>query len=61
MLQAFEPGTAQAQERPQNWSTQLLRGSFCAAVRADSESDDERGRSGGSEGGSEGSPRGLRG
>eukprot|EP00969_Alexandrium_andersonii_P312013 13785770-Alexandrium_andersonii.AAC.1 len=29
-LQAFEPGTARAQERPQNWSPQLPRGGFCA-------------------------------
>eukprot|EP00969_Alexandrium_andersonii_P220114 9721556-Alexandrium_andersonii.AAC.1 len=31
-LQAFEPGTAQAQERPQNWSPKLPRGGFCAAL-----------------------------
>eukprot|EP00969_Alexandrium_andersonii_P134986 5971498-Alexandrium_andersonii.AAC.1 len=29
-LHAFEPGTAWAQERLQNWSSKLARGAFCA-------------------------------
>eukprot|EP00969_Alexandrium_andersonii_P220216 9725851-Alexandrium_andersonii.AAC.1 len=40
-LQALEPGTARAQERPQNWPPTLPRGAFCAVSRADSESADE--------------------
>eukprot|EP00969_Alexandrium_andersonii_P195037 8615923-Alexandrium_andersonii.AAC.1 len=43
-LQAFEPGTARAKKRPQNWSLKLWRGGFCAAVRADAETPNETGR-----------------
>eukprot|EP00969_Alexandrium_andersonii_P261529 11562059-Alexandrium_andersonii.AAC.1 len=37
-LQAFEPGTARAQERPQNWAPKLPRGALCAISHAYSES-----------------------
>eukprot|EP00969_Alexandrium_andersonii_P046150 2024753-Alexandrium_andersonii.AAC.1 len=39
--QAFEPGIARAQERPQNWHPKLPRGALCATFRADCESGDE--------------------
>eukprot|EP00969_Alexandrium_andersonii_P023498 1025954-Alexandrium_andersonii.AAC.1 len=44
LLQAFEPGTARAQKLPQQWYPKMLRGAFCAAVRADAESASEAGR-----------------
>eukprot|EP00969_Alexandrium_andersonii_P212265 9373629-Alexandrium_andersonii.AAC.1 len=43
MLDAFEPGPARAQKRPQNWYPKLWRGAFCAIIRADAESGDEAG------------------
>eukprot|EP00969_Alexandrium_andersonii_P017031 745958-Alexandrium_andersonii.AAC.1 len=46
-LQAFEPGTARAQEWPQHRSPKIPRGAFCAVVRADSESARENGPRGG--------------
>eukprot|EP00969_Alexandrium_andersonii_P010634 463232-Alexandrium_andersonii.AAC.1 len=42
-LQAFEPGTARAQERPRTLSPTLARGVFCGTFREESESDDESG------------------
>eukprot|EP00969_Alexandrium_andersonii_P122035 5395623-Alexandrium_andersonii.AAC.1 len=42
--QAFKPGAARAQKRPQNWSLKLWRGGLCAVVRADAESAVEAGR-----------------
>eukprot|EP00969_Alexandrium_andersonii_P051243 2251340-Alexandrium_andersonii.AAC.1 len=44
MLKAFEARTARAQTRPQDLSPKLLRGAFCAVVRAVAESADEAGR-----------------
>eukprot|EP00969_Alexandrium_andersonii_P333927 14757580-Alexandrium_andersonii.AAC.1 len=43
MLGAFEPGTARAQERPQNGSFKLPTGTFSAMSRAESESAHKRG------------------
>eukprot|EP00969_Alexandrium_andersonii_P327066 14453516-Alexandrium_andersonii.AAC.1 len=40
-LQAFEPGTARAKERPQNWSAKLPRDALSVTFRKDSESADE--------------------
>eukprot|EP00969_Alexandrium_andersonii_P044988 1975215-Alexandrium_andersonii.AAC.1 len=33
-LQAFEPGTARAQEGPESWPPKLPRGAFCAVLFA---------------------------
>eukprot|EP00969_Alexandrium_andersonii_P309380 13672009-Alexandrium_andersonii.AAC.1 len=42
-VQAFEPGTAWTQKRPQMWYPEIPKGGFCAAFRTDAESADEAG------------------